>query len=82
MAVTRLIPNCQKLKLDVLYIIVLYTFNTPLDSVQKGRGSISRLIGCYVCYYLQYGFKISMLVKYNLLLVTTLIPCKLHIFVF
>ena len=37
---------------------------------------------CYICYYLHYGFKISMLLKNNLLLVTTLITSQLNIFVF
>ena len=35
---------------------------------------------CYVCYYLLYGFKISMMLMYNLLLVSTLIICQLNIF--
>ena len=38
--------------------------------------------GCYICYYLHYGFKISMLLQYNLLLVITLITCHLNILVF
>ena len=40
MAVTQLIPKCQKLKLDVLYVIVLNTFNTPLESVQNNPSMV------------------------------------------
>ena len=48
-----------------------------------GGGGFHKLIfGCCVCYYLFYGFKISMSVMYNLLLVSNLITCQLNIFVF
>ena len=47
-----------------------------------GRASISLFFGCYVCYYLLYGFEISMLLMFNLLLVSNLITCQLNIFVF
>ena len=46
------------------------------------RASISLFFGCYVCYYLPYGFKISMPLMYNLLLVSNLITYQLNIFVF
>ena len=85
MAVTRRSLNCQKLTLAILHRIILFTFIVALEnhsvqkSLQRGRGSISRYFVCYVCYYLHYGFKISMLLKYNLLLVATLITCQLNI---
>ena len=47
-----------------------------------GGASISLFFGCYVCYYLLYGFKISMPLMYNLLLVSNIITCQLNIFVF
>ena len=46
------------------------------------RASISLFFGCYVCYYLLYGFKICIPLMYNLLLVSNLITCQLNIFVF
>ena len=36
---------------------------------------------CYMRYYLHYGFKISMHLKYNILLVITLLSWLLNIFV-
>ena len=51
------------------------------DGYFKRWGSISRFYGCYVRYCLHYGFKISMLLKYDLLLVTTYINCQLNIIV-
>ena len=52
------------------------------NSKMAGRGSISSFIECYVCNYLHYGFKTSMLLTYNLLLVITLITYQLNIYVF
>ena len=51
------------------------------DGSFKRWGSISTFHGCYVRYCLHYGFKINMLLKYNLLLVTTYIKCQLNIIV-
>ena len=42
-----------------------------------GRVSISIFL-CYIRYYLHYGFKLSMLLKYNILLVITLLRCLLN----
>ena len=47
-----------------------------------GEGFHKLIFLCYVCYYLLYGFKISMSLMYNLLLVSNLITCQLNIFVF
>ena len=47
-----------------------------------GEGFHKLIFGYYVCYYLLYGFKISIPLMYNLLLVSNLITCQLNIFVF
>ena len=46
-------------------------------SLQRGRVSIL----CYIRDYLHHGFKISMLLKYNILLKITLLTWLLNIFV-
>ena len=49
-----------------------------LISPQWGRVSISIFL-CYIGHYLHYGFKISMLLKYNILLVIYLLRWLLNI---
>ena len=64
----------------------LYLFNVALgnNSVMINVGGGVPLADFWMLrmYNVHNGFKISMLLKYNLLLVTTLITCQLNIFDF
>ena len=46
----------------------------------KWDGLCTDIFGCYICYYLHYVFKMSTLLKYNLLLLISLITCQLNLF--
>ena len=46
------------------------------------KGFQKQIFGCYVCYYLHNGFKISMLLGYNFLLLITILHSCEYIYVF
>ena len=73
----------------MLQLIFLYTFNVALENrsvlnnPSVGEGvPLADFWMLYMLLFAHYGFKICMLLKYNLLLGITLITFQLNIFVF
>ena len=80
-------PKLPETNMSHFAFYIIYTHDAVLRNhsvyniPSRGRVSISRFLICYIRYYLHYGFKISMLLKYNILLVLNLLTRLLNIFV-